>query len=231
MTGMPWGAPDPGEAATRLGVPAVIGCPCPRYQSVSADGAGTCACTHRWGVHDPTGTCLDWVPYEPGKPTCPHRGAASAAGSARGWDTAPTMTYDMYPTPPGIAPIISAVYAPSDHSRCAVPVPPVLPVLRVLAVTEARSRWQAEDPDHRTASETTPDLYTLLTWLMDDADRARAGGWFLGRCGAEREPDGQVCTADLYAPTRDTVQVQCPRCGGWTGVAAPGRPRRPEEKR
>lgn len=85
----------------------------------------------------------------------------------------------------------------------------------------AAARWRAEDPLHR--ANTIPDLGALLQWLMDDADRARTGGWYLGRCGNEREPDGQVCTADLYAATRATTQVQCPGCGARSGVQAPGR--------
>jgi hypothetical protein len=88
-------------------------------------------------------------------------------------------------------------------------------------MAEATARWRAEDPEARALI--MPDLGDLLQWLMDDTDRARAGGWYLGHCGNEREPDGEVCTADLYAATRTDVQVQCPGCGAWQGVRSPGR--------
>jgi hypothetical protein len=38
---------------------------------------------------------------------------------------------------------------------------------------EATARWRAEDPEARALI--MPDLGALLQWLMDDADRARAG--------------------------------------------------------
>lgn len=38
---------------------------------------------------------------------------------------------------------------------------------------EAVERWRAEDPEARAL--VIPDLGALLQWLMDDADRARAG--------------------------------------------------------
>lgn len=37
---------------------------------------------------------------------------------------------------------------------------------------EATERWRAEDPQAR--ARVQPDLGNLLSWLMDDADRARA---------------------------------------------------------
>lgn len=43
----------------------------------------------------------------------------------------------------------------------------------------------------------------------------------LGRCGNEQEPDGVVCEAEMYV-TAGAVQAQCPGCGAWTGVCAPG---------
>lgn len=89
-------------------------------------------------------------------------------------------------------------------------------------MAEATGRWRAENPEARALI--MPDLGYLLRWLMDDADRARNGGWYLGPCGNQREPDGTVCTADLYAAARTDVQVQCPKCGAWTGAAAPSRP-------
>jgi hypothetical protein len=50
----------------------------------------------------------------------------------------------------------------------------------------------------------------------------RRGCQFLGRCGTETEPDGVVCTGDMYAKLGDP-QAQCTECGGWEGVLAPGR--------
>jgi hypothetical protein len=88
-------------------------------------------------------------------------------------------------------------------------------------MTEATARWHAEDPDAR--SLILPDLGDLLRWLMDDADRARSGLRFIGRCGNEPEPDGvPVCMAELYARPAD-IQVRCPKCGAQQGVFAPGR--------
>lgn len=86
---------------------------------------------------------------------------------------------------------------------------------------EATARWRAEDSEARAL--TMPDLGELLRWLMDDADRAREGVRHIGRCGSEREPDGSECMEQLYAAPAD-VQVKCPKCGGWQGVNAPGRP-------
>ncbi len=40
-------------------------------------------------------------------------------------------------------------------------------------MAEATERWRAEDPDARAL--TLPDVGALLTWLMRDADRVRAG--------------------------------------------------------
>lgn len=88
-------------------------------------------------------------------------------------------------------------------------------------ITEATARWRAEDPEAR--GLTMPDLGELLRWLMDDADRARAGVRHIGRCGSEREPDGSECMEQLYAAP-GAVQVECPKCKGWQGVNAPGRP-------
>lgn len=64
-----------------------------------------------------------------------------------------------------------------------------------------------------------PDDVVTLEWdrYSNVARRYRA---FLGVCGAEREPDGEICTGPLAARVYD-VQVRCPRCGAWRGVNAP----------
>lgn len=68
-----------------------------------------------------------------------------------------------------------------------------------------------------------PDSLVTLDW-----DRytnvARRFTRYLGPCGNEREPDGEVCPGELYARPGDQA-MKCPTCGGWTGVRAPSRAR------
>jgi hypothetical protein len=41
--------------------------------------------------------------------------------------------------------------------------------------------------------------------------------WPFGMCGAEREPDGEVCTAQMFWRL-GSAQVRCPACRGWHGA-------------
>ncbi len=59
---------------------------------------------------------------------------------------------------------------------------------------------------------------------------ARRYGRYIGVCGNEREPDGEVCVEELYARPAD-LQVRCPACGAWQGVRRPVRRRRSESMR
>lgn len=68
-----------------------------------------------------------------------------------------------------------------------------------------------------------PDAIVTLDWDCY-TNRACRYDRYLGVCGDEKEPDGRVCTGQLYARLAD-VQVRCPECGAWTGVLAPGRVR------
>ncbi len=51
---------------------------------------------------------------------------------------------------------------------------------------------------------------------------ARRYGRYLGVCGNEREPDGEVCAGEVYAPA-GAVQARCFECGAWEGVLSPSR--------
>jgi hypothetical protein len=68
-----------------------------------------------------------------------------------------------------------------------------------------------------------PDTLVTLDWNRY-TNVARRFTRYLGPCGNEQEPDGRVCTGELYARPGDP-QVKCPVCGGWTGVLSPGRAR------
>lgn len=66
------------------------------------------------------------------------------------------------------------------------------------------------DPDHVVAGD------------IDKLDgRWREYRLHIGECDNYRETEDEPCDGQLYAKP-DDVQVQCPRCRGWTGVRAPG---------
>lgn len=67
-------------------------------------------------------------------------------------------------------------------------------------MAEATARWRAEDPIPRAV--TLPDLGALLTWLMEDADRARGAtvtDFHDAVCTGPGVPSGFTCSHPSHA--------------------------------
>lgn len=175
----------------------------------------------------------------PGVPALPSEAPGGGAGLAEGCPTCSpprretvgmvcrTCGTDYAPEGAGDLAAVALTTARGSGSSAVSPAPDTTPTIPDEAVRAFRGGYEAKDERLR------PDVDPLKCDIDRLAIRAGlaavrphllapADMRYIGRCGNEREPDGEVCPADLYAAAGD-VQTQCPTCGAWTGVASPGR--------